>query len=301
MSSTASIQNPVQAAGSPSVALPYLSNEGLEAIHQVSSHNQYGEEQQINIVDEVPLTIKVDGEELVTLMTLGTHPEKLVLGYLRNQTLFEHPSQIKSVVVDWDRDGFKQEWEAEQAAERMQRIIGSRLRAAMQAEDWNAGLEILDEALAELPGNFGLERTRFDLLLFADKAKPAYELGYRKESEIGEQSAARRTQIEQLGRCLVEVWRGAEEVDYGCVEGVSAEEVRKAVGSASPINIGPPRLFHHKTKLLPAVLPAAQMTGWAAGARRSFAAIFCSPDKHWRRAKALKARAGFLPVPSVLM
>ena len=104
MSSTASIQNPVQAAGSPSVALPYLSDEGLEAIHQVSSHNQYGEEQQINIVDEVPLTIKVDGEELVTLMTLGTLPEKLVLGYLRNQTLFEHPSQIKSVVVDWDRE-----------------------------------------------------------------------------------------------------------------------------------------------------------------------------------------------------
>ena len=37
-------------------------------------------------------------------MTLGTHPEKLVLGYLRNQTLFEHPSQIKSIVVDWDRE-----------------------------------------------------------------------------------------------------------------------------------------------------------------------------------------------------
>ena len=75
---------------------PFLSNEGLESIHQVSSHNQYGEEETINIVDELPLTIKVDGEELVTLMTLGTHPERLVLGYLRNQTLFESPEQIKS-------------------------------------------------------------------------------------------------------------------------------------------------------------------------------------------------------------
>ena len=55
-------------------------------------------------VDEVPLTIKVDGDELVTLMTLGTHPEKLVLGYLRNQTLFESPGQIKSISVDWDRE-----------------------------------------------------------------------------------------------------------------------------------------------------------------------------------------------------
>ena len=56
---------------------PFLSNEGLESIHQVRSHNQFGEEHTINIVDELPLTIKVDGEELVTLMTLGTHPERL--------------------------------------------------------------------------------------------------------------------------------------------------------------------------------------------------------------------------------
>ena len=67
MSSTASIQNPVHSTGSPGSAVPYLSDEGLEAIHQVSSHNQYGEEQQINIVDEVPLTIKVDGEELLVM------------------------------------------------------------------------------------------------------------------------------------------------------------------------------------------------------------------------------------------
>jgi FdhD protein len=83
---------------------PRMSNAGLESIHQVLSHNQFGEEKIINIVGELPLTIKVDGQELVTLMTLGTHPEKLVLGYLRNQTLFEHPDEIKSVLVDWDRE-----------------------------------------------------------------------------------------------------------------------------------------------------------------------------------------------------
>ncbi len=83
---------------------PQMSYAGLESIHQVQSQNQYGEEQTINIVGELPLTIKVDGQELVTLMTLGTHPEKLVLGYLRNQTLFESPEEIKSVMVDWDRE-----------------------------------------------------------------------------------------------------------------------------------------------------------------------------------------------------
>jgi len=84
--------------------IPHLSNAGLESIHQVMSHDQYGEEKLINIVDERPLTIKVDGQELVTLMTLGTHPEKLVLGYLRNQTLFDKPSEIASIIVDWDRE-----------------------------------------------------------------------------------------------------------------------------------------------------------------------------------------------------
>jgi len=84
--------------------LPKMTDQGLESIHKVASRNQFGEEQEINIVDEIPLTIKIDGEELVTLMTLGTHPEKLVLGYLRNQTLFEDPREIKSVEVDWGRE-----------------------------------------------------------------------------------------------------------------------------------------------------------------------------------------------------
>ena len=83
---------------------PVLSDQGLQSIHRVPSHNQFGEAQSINIVGELPLTIKVDGQELVTLMTLGTHPEKLVLGYLRNQTLFERPAQIKSIRVDWRRE-----------------------------------------------------------------------------------------------------------------------------------------------------------------------------------------------------
>ena len=85
-------------------ARPQISNAGLESSHQVSSRNQFGIETRINIVGELPLTIKVDGRELVTLMTLGTHPEKLVLGYLRNQTLFTRPEEIASVNIDWERE-----------------------------------------------------------------------------------------------------------------------------------------------------------------------------------------------------
>ena len=37
-------------------------------------------------------------------MTLGAKPELLVLGYLRNQTLFQRPDEIRSIQVDWDRE-----------------------------------------------------------------------------------------------------------------------------------------------------------------------------------------------------
>ncbi len=82
-------------------ALPEISDNGLTAIHQVKGVDYCGTGRQVPIVDERPLTVRVDGQVLVTLMTLGTHPEKLVLGYLRNQALFESLSQIKSVQVDW--------------------------------------------------------------------------------------------------------------------------------------------------------------------------------------------------------
>jgi len=94
------VESPARA----SALLPVLSDEGLQSIHQVPARDQFGAQRNINIVGELPLTIKVDGQELVTLMTLGTHPEKLVLGYLRNQTLFEHPAQIQSITVDWRRE-----------------------------------------------------------------------------------------------------------------------------------------------------------------------------------------------------
>lgn len=94
----------VAAAAAARAAGPILSDAGLQSIHRVPARDQFGAEQTINIVGELPLTIKVDGQELVTLMTLGTHPEKLVLGYLRNQTLFERPAQIQSITVDWRRE-----------------------------------------------------------------------------------------------------------------------------------------------------------------------------------------------------
>ena len=70
--------------------------------HSVTVVNALGESQVLQIPAERPLTVYVDKRELITLMTLGAHPEWLVLGYLRNQRLIESADEIESVTVDWE-------------------------------------------------------------------------------------------------------------------------------------------------------------------------------------------------------
>ena len=83
---------------------PTLSNSGLAPTHAVVAVDQFGEQRDVRVSGESPLTLKVDDREVVTLMTLGTHPELLALGYLRNQRLIEDIADIESVDVDWDKE-----------------------------------------------------------------------------------------------------------------------------------------------------------------------------------------------------
>lgn len=83
---------------------PRLSRAGLQPTHQWEVYDHLGKPRQVAIPGESPLTIKVDGREVVTLMTLGTNPEELALGYLHNQRLLERIEDIESVEVDWDRE-----------------------------------------------------------------------------------------------------------------------------------------------------------------------------------------------------
>jgi FdhD protein len=83
---------------------PILSDQGLDPTRPVNAKDEFGEERALNIAGEYPLTIKVDDAEVVTLMTLGTYPEKLTLGYLRNQRLIDDISDIAEVKVDWERE-----------------------------------------------------------------------------------------------------------------------------------------------------------------------------------------------------
>jgi len=81
---------------------PYLTQAKAPLTCEVSAVNEFGEHISVSIPAERALTVYVDKRELVTLMTLGAHPELLVLGYLRNQRLVKDIEDIESITVDWD-------------------------------------------------------------------------------------------------------------------------------------------------------------------------------------------------------
>ena len=81
-----------------------MSNASVPLVHEVEILDEAGRSKLDYIPGERPLTIYLDKREVVTLMTLGSAPEALVLGYLRNQRLVESPDDIESIQVDWETD-----------------------------------------------------------------------------------------------------------------------------------------------------------------------------------------------------
>ena len=82
--------------------LPRLTLAQVPLTCDIHAVNEYGEQIAVSIPAERALTVYVDKRELVTLMTLGAHPEWLVLGYLRNQRLVKSAADVESITVDWD-------------------------------------------------------------------------------------------------------------------------------------------------------------------------------------------------------
>jgi len=83
---------------------PQLTHSGLAPTHPVSVVDEQRVDREVQIAGESPLTLYVDDREIVTLMTLGSHPEALALGYLRTQHFIERIEDIRSVQVSWDTE-----------------------------------------------------------------------------------------------------------------------------------------------------------------------------------------------------
>jgi FdhD protein len=81
---------------------PLLTDAARPATFNVPSVDEKGEIREVPVAGEHPLTLYVDKQELLTLMTLGGAPEALAIGYLRNQRLVHSIDEIVSVQVDWE-------------------------------------------------------------------------------------------------------------------------------------------------------------------------------------------------------
>ena len=83
-------------------AAPRLTAAQAPLLFALTVVDEAGQERSLQMPAERALTVYIDRQEIVTLMTLGQHPEWLVLGYLYNQSLVQDLSEIESLTVDWD-------------------------------------------------------------------------------------------------------------------------------------------------------------------------------------------------------
>jgi len=61
-----------------------------------------GNEVTTDVVTERPLTLFLNSREIVTMMTIGDHPDLLAIGFLLNQGMLRHDDEITG--IDYDED-----------------------------------------------------------------------------------------------------------------------------------------------------------------------------------------------------
>ena len=79
---------------------PNLENDDLT--ETINCINEAGENIQLPVVKEIPLTIYLNKQEIVTAMTLGDMPDILAVGYLLNQNMLQRDDIISD--IDYDSD-----------------------------------------------------------------------------------------------------------------------------------------------------------------------------------------------------
>ena len=79
---------------------PNLENDNLT--ESIECLNESGENIKLPVVKEIPLTIYLNKQEIVTAMTLGDMPDLLAVGYLLNQNMLKRDDVISG--IDYDDD-----------------------------------------------------------------------------------------------------------------------------------------------------------------------------------------------------
>jgi len=97
----------------PQPRLPILPDPANPRLtRRVTGMDHLGAQVEISVVEERPLTIYLNSQEIVTAMTIGDYPEYLAVGFLRNQgmlladdviTAIDYEDDIETVVVRTER------------------------------------------------------------------------------------------------------------------------------------------------------------------------------------------------------
>ena len=81
---------------------PNISDKALFGNVLGIDHNR--EEVSMEVIEEKPLTIYLNSQEVVTAMTIGDHPEYLAIGFLYNQRMLSREDELTSVEFDPELD-----------------------------------------------------------------------------------------------------------------------------------------------------------------------------------------------------
>ena len=79
---------------------PNINNNALTK--NVKGIDQDNNQINTKVVQESALTIFLNNQEIVTLMSIGDHPKYLSVGYLLNQNMLKSTDKIKSIEYDSD-------------------------------------------------------------------------------------------------------------------------------------------------------------------------------------------------------
>src|SRR6201987_6319538 len=69
---------------------------------RVTGIDQTGARTEIKVPVERPLTLYLNAQEIVTMMTINDYPEYLALGYLLNQNMLKYDDAV--IGVDYDEE-----------------------------------------------------------------------------------------------------------------------------------------------------------------------------------------------------
>ena len=86
----------------PPAPLIVPSPDDSRLTQRVTGIDQTGATVEIKVPMERPLTLYLNAQEIVTMMTIGDHPEYLALGYLLNQNMLKYDDLVTEVEYDDD-------------------------------------------------------------------------------------------------------------------------------------------------------------------------------------------------------